>query len=236
MPVPTHSLLTADEAKAAIKLQSSDSGIITRLESMLGWVAELIEQIAETQFVERTDDPIVEVHDLAVPQGFLQLRRRPVIEPTTLTLSVGDPASLVDPSNYYVDGARGLIMLKGGAASARINRRPPSMFGGNPAWIDFPEDYYSRGGMSFDGIPQSATVSYRGGFETTATVPGDLKRVASNVLARWWREEERKSQGLTSEIAQGFSFATKFVNQLVSDEDRRTIAARGNLSRTARLL
>jgi hypothetical protein len=234
MAVPVYSLLSTDEAKAAVKLQSVDATVVARLELMCGWVAQLMEQLGETQFVERAATALVEIHDLAVPQGFIQLRRRPVIG--TLVLQVGDPVSTVDVANYYVDTARGLVMMKGGTANARYNRAPPSAFGGHPAWVDFPEDYWSRYGASFPGIPQSATVTYRGGFANTAAAPGDLKRAASDILARWWREEERKSQGLQSEIAQGFTFATKYENKLVNDEDRAIIRMRGNLSRTARSL
>lgn len=234
MPVPVFSILSTDEAKAAVKLQSTDAAVVARLESMCGWVAELMEQLGETYFVERNATPLVEVHDLAAPQGFIQLRRRPVIG--AVVLAVGDPAQTVDAANYYVDEALGLVMMKGGTANARHNRQPPSMWAGNPSWVDFPEDYYSRYGGSFAPVPQAATVTYRGGFQTTAAVPGDLKRAAGNILARWWREEERKSQGLQSEIAQGFTFATKYSDKLVSEEDRAIIRMRGNLSRTARSL
>ena len=75
---------------------------------------------------------------------------------------------------------------------------------------------------------------YRGGYVDTDSVPGDLKRAASDILARWWREEERKSQGLTAEVAQGFTFATKWDNKIVSADAQRILKRAGNLSQTAR--
>jgi hypothetical protein len=210
-----------------------DASVIADLNLRAQWATELIEDIAETQFVERSTTALAEIHDLAVPQGFLQLRRRPIIG--TVAVVIGDPGTtaLLD-TTYHVDAVGGQILLKASSANPRANRKPPSMFEGNPNWIDFPEDYFSRYGIAFPAIPHSAVVTYRGGYVNTAAVPGELKRVAGNILARWYREEERKSQGLTSEVAQGLTYATKFDNRLVNDEDRRYILAAGNLSRTAR--
>jgi hypothetical protein len=239
MPAATYSLLSEDEAKAAVRLQSADVSVLGRLNLLAQWTTDLCEQIGETLFVERAATPLDEVHDLSAPQGFLQLRRRPILDMPVVV--VGDPvATVLAPTVYHVDAEGGQIILRGTSANPNANRAQPPMTlfkaAGNPLWVDFPEDWWSRFGTGFPPIPHAAVVTYRGGFGTTANVPGDLKRAASNILARWWREEERKSQGLTAEIAQGMTFATKFAASVVSDEDRRLISGRGNLSRTARML
>jgi hypothetical protein len=233
MAAPVYSLLTTDEALAALRVQDVGN-ITTQLEeSWLPAVTELCEQVADTRFVERQAVAIEEIHDLQVAQGFLQLRRRPIIDAAALKLYIPFDGSEVEAEAFLIDEAAGRLMIRNLSASGRPSR-PPSQWDG-PGFVDFPEDYYVRlGGGVFPAVNGAAKVSYRGGYVDTDSVPGALKRAAASILARWYREEERKSQGLTGEIAQGFSFASKFSDAVVTQEDRRILKSLGNLSRTAR--
>lgn len=232
MAEPAWSLLTTAEALDGLRLDGSVGDITTQLEGRyLAQVTEIVEEIVGYQIIERAATVIEELHDLQVVQGFLQLRRRPIIAFSKLFIPAD--GSEVDTDQYTIDTIEARVMLKGTSGSGRAGP-PPSRWDG-PGFVDFPEDYYARfGGGAFPALVAAAKVEYRGGFENTASVPGGLKRAALDILARWYRDEERKSQGKSSEVAQGFTFVSKFSDQIVSEEVRKMLRRYSNLSKTAR--
>lgn len=228
MAAPAHSLLTLEEARAALRVQSAAAD--ERIEQLLGLVTEMMEEEAHTRFVERNTTDITEYHDTLAQQTFVVAAVRPIRTVTALYVPASSTTA-IEASKYVVDGPAGMVMLKGTGLSSRLRRPAPPI---GPMGADFPEDYYSRYGIAFPEGADAVKLVYRGGFENTAGVPGALKLAASTVLARVYREEERKTQGLTSEIAAGLATAMKFAASYYSDDVRVVLRRYGNLSRTAR--
>ena len=222
----TRDLVGLAEAKEELQVSSADNdsqiaGIITR-------ATDFLEREADRKFVLRDGNDVVEDHDLANPQGFLQLRLYPVISLTSIFVGI-DATDPIDVDNFVVDNDGGQILMKGASVTPP---RPGVIF--RPNFTDFPEDAWRLSGRFFPGTVGGAKVTYRGGYATTATVDGALKLIALHVIALIYREIERKSQGKTSEVAQGLSIASKWQPDLLTRELNLRLQKFRNRSETAR--
>jgi len=222
------SLLSLAEAKTALRVKgdSADPELVV----LLRQVTEMIEQ--EIGYRPVTEgDAITEVHDLASAQGFLYLRVRPVLSVTSVTLRDSDTALAVD--SYRVNYKEGMVSLGRGQTApvfgSGLLRPSPGPF------TDWPEESWARnGGLFFRPGNDSATIVYSAGYSETSAVPGALKAVAEEVLARRYRTRERKSQGVTSEIAQGFATATRYDPKVLSEDMKARLRPFKTLTQTAR--
>ncbi len=229
------SILTLAEAKLALRVRgdAADEEIV----SLLAEVADIIEDelgfrpVADIEGTEPEAD-LDEYHDLANPQGFLYVRRRPVRSITTLYLD----GTALGASDYVLDSKAGLITLVG----ATVTRMGGSLLGGGAhmplagPFVNFPEDVWRLGSRYFPAKQSAARVLYKGGWETTDTVPASLKSIAIDILARLYRTRERKSQGVMSEIAQGLATAQKYDPKAVSEDLRSRLRGFATLTTTAR--
>ena len=214
------SLLSLEEARSALRVRGSSADEV--LIRLLSWTADIIER--ELDFRPVTDlgtlapeADVDEMHDLSNPQGFLHALRRPIRSVTSVY--AGQESTALPSSAYSTDFMSGMILLNGGTVAP--SRR---LLGGFESSIA----YFFPAGTGM------ARVVYKGGWANTASVNGVLKSVACDVLARLYRAEERKSQGVSSEVAQGFTIATKFDPKVMSDDLRSRLASFKTLSKTAR--
>jgi hypothetical protein len=229
------SLVSLDEAKVALRVRgdSQDEEII----SILSEVADVIEwelsfrpvaDIGDTLPEEDTD----EYHDLANPQGFIYTLRRPVRSVTALYLG----GALVSSSDYILDSAAGMVTLMGAKVTppsgSRLGSSP--LYLGSGPFVNFPEDIWRFGSRYFPATQSAARLVYKGGYAQTETVPPMLKGIALDVAARIYRTRERKSQGVVSEIAQGFQLATKYDMKTLSEDLMARLRQFATLTKTAR--
>lgn len=219
------SLLSLAEARAALRVKgdAADAELVV----LLRIVTEMIEDELGYRPVTAAS-PITEYHDLANPQGFIYLRTRPVVSVTSV-LRAGAALATTD---YVVSQREGQIALRGslvapvsGSGLLKPARTP---------FVDWPEEQWARGGLYFGQGTDAATVVYVGGYTETSVVPGALKACAEEMLARRYRTRERKSQGVVSEIAQGFSTATKYDPKLMTEDIKARLRPFKTLTTTAR--
>lgn len=246
MAWPSYALAYEDETKTALRVQGTGQDLA--LEDRATEVTEYFEQIAERRFVERDPDPddgsqysiaIVENHDLAVPQNFLYVRVRPIRVVTAVLVGNPDSLQTLPLTDYVFDGEKGMIILRSGSAGGGLGiwgDWSPVWGAGGGQFVDYPEQYLLTGlrGPKFPPGVGVAQVQYSGGYETTDDVSGDLKAAFIDTMARFYREDERKSQGLVQEVAQGLSIGTKFDPKHVSDETMTLLKNQKNFSKTAR--
>lgn len=222
------SLLTLAEAKTALRTKGdfADAELVV----LLRQITEMIEQ--EIGYRPVTGgDPITEVHDLANAQGFIYVRVRPVVSITSVTLRGSDDA--LESTSYRTNFKEGMISLGSGQVAPVFGTgllRPAAT-----PFNDWPEESWARqGGLFFRPGNDSATIVYVAGFSETSAVPGGLKAVAEEMLARRYRTRERKSQGVTSEIAQGFATATRYDPKVLTEDMKARLRPFKTLSQTAR--
>lgn len=246
MAWPTYALASETETKTALRVQGT--GQNTALEQLAAQATDVCEDIAERRFVERNPDPadgsqdsvnIIENHDLAVPQRYVYVRVRPIRVVTAVL--VGNPSSLqtLPVTDYVIDTEQGMVILKTlSSGNLGIWGDWSSAWGsgvGGP-FTDFPESFLLQGGRgpSFPPGVGVVQVKYTGGYAATANVTGELKQAFLDIFARIYRANERKSQGLIQEVAQGLSIGTKFDQNYVSPEAKAVLRSEGNFSKTAR--
>lgn len=227
------SLLTLEETKIALRVRgdAQDEEII----SILSEVASLIEDelgfrpvadIGDTEPEVDTD----EYHDLANPQGFIYTLKRPIRTVTAVYLG----GSLIGSSDYVMDLTAGMITLMGSSVTPPSGSRLSHGFGLSQPFTGFPEDLWRFGGRYFPATQSAARILYKGGWAATETVPASLKNIALDVAARIYRTRERKSQNVVSEIAQGFTLATKIDSKVFSEDIKARLRYFVSLSKTAR--
>lgn len=223
-------LVGLDETKTALRVSHDNAD--AELADLITWTTEQIEVEASRQFVLRDGADVDEHHDLANPQGFLQLRLFPALSVSKVYLGP-EATDELDSDAYEVDLEGAVILIKGSTANAP--RPGVSLAPGVRSGIyDFPEDAWRLSGRYFPATVGGARVLYRGGYATTDEVDGGLKRIAFDVIARAYRDRERKSQGKTQEVAQGLTVATKWDPSLMTNEHRRALRHYANRSDTAR--
>lgn len=232
MAYPTNALATLAELKDTLRVAGTAIDT-TFLETLANGVTGIFNEIADSDIVTRlgAGEFYKEWHDLAVPQGYLDVRHSPIRE--IVSLQSGLPGTLFtfDADDYVFDAEHGRVMLKRGAVNPGAWRPP--------GFIDYPEDYFTRGlgtktGAGFNPGVGAAFVEYKGGFESSTTVPWSLKRAWLDVAARIYRSEENKSQGKAQEIAAGLSIATKFNESYISPEAMAMIRRFAYHGKTAR--
>lgn len=221
-----------DLTAAKTMLRVAGTGADTELAALITEVTDALEAEAGRQFVLRDANDVTEFHDLAVPQGFLQLRLFPVISVAGVYLGP-DATDALDSSLYSIDTAGGVILMKGATANTPRTPSGPSLVA-RSGFYDFPEDAWRLSGRYFPGVVEGAKVVYKGGYANTAAVDGGLRQIAYDVLARIYRERERKSQGKTQEVAQGFSIASKWDPAMLSKDVKERLQRYANRSATAR--
>jgi hypothetical protein len=226
------SLLSLEEAKSALRARGA--GLDDILVRLLSWTADIIER--ELGFRPVTDlgtlapeSDVDETHDLSNPQGFLHTLRRPIRSVTAVY--AGQDSTALPTSAYSTDFAGGVILLNGGTVAP--SRRLLGGFESSIAFF-FPEDAWRFNSRFFPAGTGMARVVYKAGWANTASVDGALKSIAADVLARLYRAEERKSQGVSSEVAQGFTIATKFDLKALTDDLRSRLLPFKTFSKTAR--
>ncbi len=228
------SLVTLDELKIALRVRGDSAD--EELTALAAEVADLVEREVGFRLVADIGDSepeadVDEYHDLANPQGFLYVRRRPVRSVTSVYLG----GTLISATDYVLDSKAGLISLMGAAVTRPsgshlgVGYRPLSS-----VFTDFPEDVWRYGSRYFPATQSAARVLYKGGWATTETVDSNLKGIVFEVAARIYRNRERKSQGVSSEIAQGFSTATKYDPKALNDDLRARLRPFKTLTQTAR--
>jgi hypothetical protein len=199
----TYALVTLAETTTALKAAGSSAD--TELEGLIQLVTEEIEHSLGCQIVGTrstgSDPDITENHDFEVSQGFLYSRRRPIRSVSSLALA---GSALTVTTDYVYDSDSGLFTLVGSSTA-----KPSSPLGGRSAFNNWPEDAWRFASRWFSGIT-GATLVYKGGYAATTNVPGPLKLLALDMIARVYRERERKSQGMSSEQAQGFTVFVKY--------------------------
>lgn len=226
----SYSLLSLEEARVALRVRgdSADAELVL----LLAQVADIVEEelgfraVADIGSSEPEED-VDEYHDLANPQGFIYLRRRPI---RTIT-SVYSSGSLVPPTNYVVDYKSGLVTFVG--AMVTPVRRPLGGFIAGP-FVDWPEDSWRTQSVYFPAGSSAARALYKGGFADTASVVGGIKAVAIDILARLYQTRERKSQGVTSIVGPSGSLATKYDPRVISEDVRGRLRAYATMTTTAR--
>jgi hypothetical protein len=230
------SLVTLEEAKIALRVRgdSQDEEIV----GILAEAAAIIEgellfrpvaDVGDSEPEADTD----EYHDLANPQGFLYVMRRPIRSVTAVYLA----GTQISGSDFIVDYSQGLITLMGASVTRPTGSRLGSGGYGlslSGPFVNFPEDAWRFGSRYFPATQTAGRVVYKGGWATTETVPETLKGIALDVIARIYRTRERKSQGVVSEIAQGFQLATKYDYKTLNEDLLRRLRSYKTLSKTAR--
>jgi len=225
--VVAYSLLSLAEAKTALRVKGDSAD--AEITALLRAVTEAIEEELGYRPVTAAD-PITEYHDLANAQGYIYLRTRPATSITSVTLADG---TVLAASDYRLSSKEGLLSLANAPVTPVVGsgllKRTSSPF------TDWPEDAWARGlGKFFKPGTDSATVVYVGGYTETSVVPGPIKAVAEEMLARRYRTRERKSQGVTSEIAQGLSTATKYDPKAMTEDMKSRLRPFKTLTTTAR--
>ena len=220
-------LLTLEEAQIELKAEVAAANDLV-IAADITRVTELLETEAGREFVLRDGNDVTEDHDLATPQGFLQLRLFPVLSVTSVFMGV-DATDAIDSDAYVVDTKGGQIIMK----NSTVTPGRPGV-GFVPGFVDFPEDAWRLSGRHFPAGAGGGKVVYRGGYEDTDSVDGGLKMIALDILARWYRQRERKSQGKTQEVAQGLSIASKWQPDLLTREMKLRLQRFVNRSETAR--
>lgn len=229
------SLVTLQEAKIALRVRGDSAD--EEITQILAEVASIIEDELEFRPVADIGDSEPEAdtdeyHDLANPQGFIYLLRRPVRSVTAVYLAGTQLAT----TDYVLDSDQGMISLQGAAAApptgSRLSQGPLYLSRGY--LTGFPEDLWRLGVRYFPGTQGGARVQYKGGFSQTETVPYSMKSIALDVAARIYRTRERKSQGVVSEIAQGFQLATKFDPKVLNEDLAQRLRQFKSFTRTAR--
>ena len=221
------------ETKTMLRVSHANQD--AEIASIITQTTEMLEREADRQFVLRDANDVTEWHDLANPQGFLQLRLFPAISVTSLFIGV-ESTTPIDSDLFVVDLAGAVIMMKG--ATLNPVRPGPILLRGSGAGgfnaFDFPEDAWRLSGRFFPASVGGARAVYKGGYTDTASVEGGLKQIAFDVLARRYRARERKSQGLTQQVAQGFTIASKWDPSLLTNEEKRRLQRFVTRSETAR--
>jgi hypothetical protein len=229
---PANSPVSQDELKDALRY--SAVGSVDTLARLAIRVVGIMQEITECEIVSTLEEDTyyAEFHDLAVPQGFVYVRHRPIR--SVRVLKTGLPGSLFtfDAADYIFDADKGMVMLKRGAVNPGAWRPP--------GFIDFPEDYFVRGlgvktGAGFNPGVGSVYLEYQGGYASADTVPGSLKGAFIDIASRIYRTEENKSQGKAQEVAAGLSIATKFNQDYMSNEVREVLRRNSYLGKTARM-
>jgi hypothetical protein len=224
--VVVYSLLSLAEAKVALRVKGDSAD--AEITSLLRDVTEAIEEELGYRPVTGAD-PITEAHDLANAQGYIYLRTRPVASITSVTLADG---STLAPADWRLSAKEGLLSLTNAPVAPVVGSgllKPlPTPF------TNWPEEQWARGGKFFKPGSDSATVVYVGGYTETSVVPGPIKSVAEEMLARRYRTRERKSQGVTSEIAQGLATATKYDPKAMTEDMKARLRPYKTLTTTAR--
>ncbi len=225
MALIEYAVVTVAEVKQAVEIRGTSAD--SELEGLIAMITDELERAFRYEIVSRlvnsAEVDTVEVHDFDVPQGFVYAARRPIRSITTVELA----GEVLNQSDYVVDMKTGLISLVG-APVARVEcPRPRS----RSPFLDFPEDAALRSGRWFAGH-SGATLTYKGGFSSTAAVSTPIKHLALDMIARLYRERERKSVGLSSEQSQGW---TQFqIDASFRDDLKRRVDSFESYSRTAR--
>lgn len=224
--VVAYSLLSLAEAKLALRVKGDSAD--AEITALLNDATEAVEEELGYRPVTAAD-PITEYHDLANAQGYIYLRTRPVVSITSVTLADGTVLAAAD---YRLSAKEGLLSLANAPVAPVVGSgllKPPSS-----PFTNWPEDQWARGGRFFKPGSDSATVVYVAGYTETSVVPGPIKAVAEEYLARRYRTRERKSQGVTSEIAQGLTTATKYDARTLTEDMKARLRPYKTLTNTAR--
>lgn len=252
------SVLSVAEARAGLKAQpSADAGaeaiVSQEIADACARVTELLETACDRKFIMSpvatgfaegephtlAQTHIIEQHDLRKAQTFIYVRHRPIRSLVRFTIRGTDQ----DLSGITGDPRAGLILFLYGSLDPwpvpSLGAGPGLNLRGAPVGnfdADFPDDWAARFGGRAGIRPGAgmAEVEYDGAWASTATIPGDLKEIAIEALARIWRTKERKSQGLTS-VSTGLGVGTKFDQNWIPAEALALLKSQyGNLSASAR--
>jgi hypothetical protein len=217
------SILGLEETKSALRVRGDSADV--ELAEIINATTDIVERFLEFRPVadlglNAPEDDIVEFHDLANPQGFIYSRRRPIRSVTKLMLR----DTQMPNDAFVVDNFSGMVSLAGSSASPQ--RRILGGYLAGPSgvaapigpFVSWPEDIWRYQGRYVPQGTSSAILYYKGGWANTYTVDPGLKAVAIDIAARIYRQRERKSQGVASEIAQGFALATKYEPKVVTED------------------
>jgi len=229
------SFVTLDEAKVALRIRGNSAdeeivGILTEVASIIE--GELLYRAVNDVGDAAPEADIDEYHDLANPQGFIYTLKRPLRSVTKLYMA----GTEVPSSDYIFDTISGQITLMGSTVTRPSGSHlgQGGYYGLGGRFTDFPEDLWRFGSRYFAAIQGSARVLYKGGFAATETVDPTLKGIALDIAARIYRTRERKSQGIISEIAQGFTMASKYDMKTLNEDILRRLRPFVTLTKTAR--
>lgn len=226
--------MTLEEAKA--ELRTEGTLLDTGLAICCGIATGLLESECNRHFFINhdwdpsgdTDEPyIVEGHDLDVRQSSIFVMHRPIRRLKSISIM----GTTLGAETLVVDADAGMVAIKGRTTGIVGLGREPYPVG--PFGPDFPEDYYQRlGGGWFPAGNGLVEVQYLGGFAKTADVPGDLKHLCLDVLARIWRDQERKTQGITLQQT-NLGMVSKYGDDFLPKYGARILMPYRNVSRTA---
>lgn len=215
MEYPARAPVSLEDLKDALRVVSpATEGSLAFIASR---VVGIMDELTECDVITRlgASEYYGEWHDLAVPQGYVYLRHKPIR--AVRLLQSGLPGSMFtfEATDYVFDAEQGMVMLKRGAVNPGAWRPP--------GFIDFPEDYYTRGlgvrsGAGFNPGVGSVYVEYKGGYLDSDSVQPSLQGAFVDIASRIYRTEENKSQGLVQVVAQGVAVSTRFDPNYVSAE------------------